>query len=79
MFKRKDPAESIHLVVDDMRCSQCEATIKIALQKVPGVKRVRIQHRRDVFVTLVDGSTDIREQLVAAIEASGYSVFPDKQ
>lgn len=79
MFKSKQNPQAIHLVVDDMRCTQCEATIKIALQKVPGVKRVRIQHRRDVFVTLTDGSTDIREQLVAAIEASGYSVLPDKQ
>jgi copper chaperone CopZ len=75
MFSSQNKNPTITLTVDDLRCMQCEATIKIALQKVAGVKRVRIQRRKEVIVEVEALRPGIKEELIQAIEASGYRVM----
>lgn len=74
MFASHKKSNTITLVVEGMRCTQCEATIKIALQKVPGVKRVSIQKRRNVIVEVQADQTDLTPALKKAIEQTGYQV-----
>lgn len=37
--------EQFHFEVDGIRCTQCEATIKITLRKLPGVQNVKIRKK----------------------------------
>jgi len=58
--------------VRDMTCGGCAASIKRAVERVPGVSSVEANpSSKDV---VVDVSTDVsRETIVAAIEAAGYT------
>jgi copper chaperone CopZ len=58
--------------VQDMTCSGCAASIKRAVERVPGVSTVEANpSTKDV---VVDMSADVsREAIVAAIEAAGYT------
>ena len=53
-FGGKQESETIELVVQNMRCTSCEASVKIAQRKVNGVRRVKVNRRRDQAVVTVD-------------------------
>lgn len=60
----------IHLKVNGMSCTHCQASVEKALKDVPGVT--------DVDVSLEDGTVSVqgnpaREAVVKAIEAAGYT------
>ncbi|MCE1255660.1 MAG: heavy-metal-associated domain-containing protein [Anaerolineae bacterium] len=78
MFWSRKKGEVISLDVDGMRCTQCEAVIKIALRKIPGVHQVDIQKRKTVLVELESGVQVSEPDLAAAIEQHGYKVNPKK-
>jgi copper chaperone CopZ len=44
--------EQFHFEVDGVRCTQCEATIKIALRSLPVVQNVKIQKKKHVQIEL---------------------------
>jgi copper chaperone CopZ len=70
--KRRE-GKQIALVVHDMRCAQCEASVKLALRKVAGVRRVQVNRRRKQVAVTVDPERPVTtEELVAAVTASGY-------
>lgn len=58
--------------VQDMTCGGCAASIKRAVERVPGVSSVEANpSSKDV---VVDASANVsRETIVAAIEAAGYT------
>jgi cation transport ATPase len=74
MFWNRNNGETIILEVEGMRCTQCEATIKIALHHIPGVQQVTIRQKRRVQVELAPQKHISRADLVTAIEQSGYKV-----
>lgn len=76
-FGGKQESETIELVVQNMRCTSCEASVKIALRKVNGVRRVKVNRRRDQVVVTMDPERALTaEDLVATVTALGYRVEP---
>jgi copper chaperone CopZ len=60
--------------VDGIRCNHCESNIKLALSKVPGVKRVKVRKRKLVVIDLEVNHTISNLDLAAAIEDAGYQL-----
>ncbi|MFZ5910266.1 MAG: heavy-metal-associated domain-containing protein [Chloroflexota bacterium] len=69
------PGEVQALEVEGIRCSHCEATIKIAVRSLPGVRSVSIRRNKQVAVEIAPGQTVQRADLIAAIEKHGYKVL----
>ena len=59
--------------VEGMMCEHCEAAVKGALEKVPGVKEAAASHEAGTARVLLEGEVS-DEALRAAVEAIGYIV-----
>ncbi len=59
--------------VTGMMCEHCEAAVKGALEKVPGVKEASASHEAGTARVLLDGEVS-HEDLKKAVEAIGYIV-----
>jgi mercuric ion binding protein len=65
----------VTLTVPTMDCATCPVTIKVALMKVPGVKRAVVSYKsRNAKVTFDDSRTDVAA-LTQATDAAGYPSF----
>jgi mercuric ion binding protein len=65
----------VELTVPTMDCETCPITIRIALQKVPGVKKAVVSYeRRNAIVTYDDTTTNVGA-LTRATEQAGYPSF----
>jgi copper chaperone CopZ len=61
--------------VDGIRCNHCESSIKLALHKVAGVKRVKIRKRKQVVIELDANHPPSILDLATAIENAGYRLL----
>ena len=61
------------LRITGMMCEHCEAAVKGALEKVPGVKEASASHQAGTAKVLLDGEIS-DEALKNAVEAIGYIV-----
>jgi mercuric ion binding protein len=65
----------VELTVPTMDCDTCPITIRIALMKVPGVKKAVVSYeRRNAVVTYDDAATSVAA-LTRATEQAGYPSF----
>ena len=65
----------VTLTVPTMDCATCPVTIKVALMKVPGVKRAVVSYKsRNAKVTFDDARADVAA-LTRATDAAGYPSF----
>ncbi len=65
----------VKLTVPTMDCATCPITIRVALMKVPGVKKAVVSYeRREARVTFDDAKTTIAE-LTRATDGVGYPSF----
>jgi mercuric ion binding protein len=65
----------VTLTVPTMDCATCPVTIKVALMKVPGVKRAVVSYKsRNAKVTFDDAQADVAA-LTRATDAAGYPSF----
>jgi mercuric ion binding protein len=63
------------LTVPTMDCDTCPITIRVALMKVPGVKKAVVSYqRRNAVVTFDDKATTVAA-LTKATEDAGYPSF----
>ena len=62
------------LSVAGIRCNHCESSIKIALGKIPGVKRVKVSKREQVMIEFDAAENVSHHQIVSIIEEAGYQV-----
>lgn len=70
---RKEESEIFELRVDDMRCANCEVSVKLALRKVDGVRQVKVNRIQKRVIVRVDGKSGVTfEDLVSALEQVGY-------
>lgn len=60
----------IELNIKGMTCGHCEASVKTALSKVPGVERVMVVDQ-EMDRAIVKGDAD-PQALVEAVKALGY-------
>jgi mercuric ion binding protein len=65
----------VELTVPTMDCDTCPITIRIALMKVPGVKKAVVSYeRRNAIVTYDDATANVAV-LTKATEQAGYPSF----
>lgn len=68
-------SRKVVLTIPTMDCDTCPITIRIALMKVPGVKRAVVSYKkRTAVVTFDDAATDVAA-LTRATEGAGYPSF----
>ena len=67
--------ETTDLTVTGMTCGHCEMRVKMALEKVPGVKEAKTDHEKDLAVITTDGEVDM-DALVKAVKDAGYEAHP---
>lgn len=66
------PPRTVTLSVEGMTCATCPITVKRALTKVPGVKKVEVSYERlEAVVTFDDALTTVRA-LIDATTNAGY-------
>ena len=62
------------LKIEGMMCTHCEATVKKALESVPGVAEAKVSHVEGTAVVELTGDVS-NESLKAAVEAKDYTVL----
>lgn len=62
------------LKIEGMMCTHCEATVKKALESVPGVAEAKVSHVEGTAVVELTGDVS-NEALKAAVEAKDYTVL----
>lgn len=62
------------LQVDGMSCTGCERNVQFALSSLPGVKRVKADHKTKVVEVDFDPAANGEEEIRQAIEDIGYTV-----
>jgi len=63
---------TVSLNIPTMDCSTCPITIKTALQKVPGVSKVKVSYERREAVIVYDDAQATVADLKKATEDVGY-------
>jgi copper chaperone CopZ len=63
------------LTVTGMTCGHCEMRVKMALEKVPGVKEAKTDHTKDVALITTQGDVDM-DAMVQAVKDAGYEAHP---
>lgn len=67
-------AEEKVLPVEGMDCTGCERNVQFALSALPGVERVKADHRARTVEVAFDPSETTEERIRRAIEDIGYRV-----
>ncbi|WP_461255581.1 heavy-metal-associated domain-containing protein [Treponema sp. R80B11-R83G3] len=67
--------EKTKLKVDGMSCSHCEIAVQDAVRKLSGIKKVKADRHKKEVVVDYDASLATQEQIVSAINSTGYSVI----
>ena len=69
---RNGDLESIRFPVEGMTCVSCVGHIEHALRSVEGVRRVRVDLRRETAAVSREPALVSNAALAAAVEAAGY-------
>jgi mercuric ion transport protein len=64
--------------VEGMTCASCETTIKLALERTPGVGRAEVSYDRGEAVVEYDPKKTTQQKLRDAINSTGYTVKEGK-
>lgn len=67
--------KTTQLTVTGMSCGHCEMRVKMALEKVPGVKQAKADNTKDLAVITTEGEVDM-DALVQAVKDAGYEAHP---
>lgn len=67
--------EKANLCVEGMACGHCEIAIQDAVRKLSGIKKVKASKRKKEVAVEFDTATVTQEQIVDAINSTGYQVI----
>lgn len=67
-------AQETILQVDGMSCTGCERNVQFALSALPGVKRVKADHRAKTVEVDLDPAQTTEDEIRRAVEDIGYTV-----
>ncbi len=67
--------EKLKLKVEGMSCGHCEIAVQDAVRKLPGIKKVKANKRRKEAAIEYDAAAVSTEQIVKAINDTGYQVI----
>ena len=70
----KVDAETVSLKVDGMACGACSAKVGTTLTQIKGVQEQKVSHEDKNAVVTFDPAKVSREQVIAAIEKTGFKV-----
>lgn len=62
------------LQVDGMSCTGCERNVQFVLSSLPGVRRVKADHRAKTVEVDLDADLTSEEEIRRAVEDIGYTV-----
>ena len=72
-FFKRSPTKEIQLQVEDLHCEMCAQTVSEALQKVPGVNKVKVNlSQKKVTVAIANDLEITVESLIKALAPTGY-------
>ena len=66
--------KSVTMKIQGMHCDGCAQTIKMILEREPGVKTATVSFKGGEVRVLYDPAVVKEDQLVAAVEKPGYRV-----
>jgi mercuric ion transport protein len=66
--------QQVSFKVTGMTCAGCEMTIKVALERTPGVRSAEVNYERSEAVVVYDANITTPEKLRDAINQTGYKV-----
>jgi mercuric ion transport protein len=69
-----NPQQQVTFKVSGMTCAGCETTIKVALERTPGVRSAEVSYDRSEAVVVYDANIITPEKLRDAINETGYKV-----
>lgn len=58
--------------VENMTCSTCPLTIKVAVKKIDGVRIVRVNYERKTATVVYDDARTTTNEIAAAMNDSGF-------
>ena len=67
----KEEQNNMEITVKGMMCGHCEAHVKEALEKIPGVDEATANHE-DNLVTIKTSADVAEADIKAAVETAGY-------
>ncbi|RME01458.1 MAG: copper chaperone [Calditrichaeota bacterium] len=66
------PTKVVSLDVSGMTCTGCEASVKMALRKIDGVKDVKASYKEGAATVTINPEKVKEEQLIQALDNIGY-------
>ena len=74
IFKRKKEDNRIEIPVFGMTCGHCEMNVKNSLEKIDGVKKADVNHKKNNAIVTFDLNKEMSiETLKNAIQEIGFS------
>jgi len=70
--------QEIKFNVSGMTCSSCEEHVKHAVNELPGILKVNAHYEEGSAIVQFDGSKTSKDEIVKAIDATGYKVKNEK-
>lgn len=67
-----DTSRSVTLAVARMDCAACPITVRVALEKVPGVKSAKVDFAKKTAVVIYDPARAAPQALIKASTDAGY-------
>ena len=67
--------EKTVLHVEGMVCGHCEIAVQDAIRKLPGIRKAKANKRRKEVVVEYDDALTTPDQIVKAIDGTGYRVI----
>ncbi len=74
---RQNDIRTLHLNVEGMTCSSCNATVENAAMSLPGVMEAQADYRTGKAVVRYDQSKTSADKIIRAIDASSYKAVSD--
>lgn len=69
----KTNKKEIELNVSGMTCGHCEMTVKNTLEKIDGVKKAKVNRKKNSAIVTLDNSTTVDiSELLNAVANTGY-------
>ena len=76
----KTNIKKIELNVTGMTCGHCEMTVKNSLEKINGVKKAKVNRKKNNAIVTFDNNADIKIiDLLKAVARTGYEASLKKE
>ena len=76
-FFNRSPTKEIQLQVKDLHCDMCAQTVREALQKVAGVKKVKVNLSQKKVTVAIAKDLEVNVGFfIKALEPTGYQAQP---